>query len=253
MTEAGKLTIAGEVETTQIDQGFTRIKSGFKQVENQANQTNASMSRAGQITGKLATNLKVIALAGAAAMTALATKSPVMANTMAKIDVSLLKLSNTVGRHLQPVFEGFNSLIGNFNSFLSGGSGGNPDSIFKGAIAGGGVGAIAGGIIGFMIGGPAGIVPGAWIGGTVGTAVGAVAGKEISEYKQNYIDPITESMKNTEDALAGGDFSKGQVTALKIGYAQQDIGDAIAGFFETMFSLFTGKDRMMSMATGVAR
>jgi len=251
MVEAGKVTIAGNVETKNIEEGFTKIKSGFKGVENQANQTNASMARAANITKKLATNLKIIGIAGATAMTALATKSPVMANTMAKIDVSLLKLSNTVGRQLQPVFEGFNSLINNFNSFLSGGAGGDPDSIFKGMVAGGGVGAITGGIIGFILGGPAGMMTGATIGGTLGSAAGSFFGSEISKAENIVSNPEDNYFSKDNQEELG--ISSIQRAGLNLSYTDANIKTGIIDFFGNVLDFILGNEIKFSSKNGVTR
>ncbi len=74
-------------------------------MENQSNQTIASLGKVSSVAGGLAKVLIGVGIAGVAAMTTLAVKSPVLAGTMAKIELATLKLSNTIGRQLRPVFE----------------------------------------------------------------------------------------------------------------------------------------------------
>ena len=87
-------------------------------MENQFNQTNHPMSQTAGLASKLGKSLIAIGATGVAALTALATKSPALAGTFAKIEVSTLKLSNTIGRQLKPAFEGVNSFIINVNEAL---------------------------------------------------------------------------------------------------------------------------------------
>ena len=104
MVEVGTLEITGKLENSEIESGFDRMKSGFKEVENQSNQANASLARASRTSSILGKTFVGIGVAGAAAMTALATKSPVVASDLARMEVEMLKLSNTAGRQLKPVF-----------------------------------------------------------------------------------------------------------------------------------------------------
>ncbi|MHA1347061.1 MAG: hypothetical protein ACTSO3_11745 [Candidatus Heimdallarchaeaceae archaeon] len=76
------------------------------------------MARTAGLASSLGKSLITIGAVGVTAMTALATKSPVLATTFAKMEVSMLKLSNTLGRQLKPVFESVNSLILHVNEAL---------------------------------------------------------------------------------------------------------------------------------------
>jgi len=105
MVNVGELQITGDMDTNNIDQGFDRVDQDFKNLENQANQTNASMGTLASTASTLGKRLGVAGIAGLTAMTALAGKAPVLAGTMAKIDVETLKLSNTIGRQLKPAFD----------------------------------------------------------------------------------------------------------------------------------------------------
>lgn len=118
MVEAGQIVITGSLNDMGISQGFNRIIIDFNKLENQANQTNASFNKMSTLAKSIATTF--IALGGTAlgSMTALATKSPVLAGTFARMEVETLKLSNTLGRQLQPAFEGVVNFIQNFNKAL---------------------------------------------------------------------------------------------------------------------------------------
>ena len=103
--DVGDLRIVGEMDTQQIDSGFNKINQDFAEMENQAGQTNASMGVLSKTTSRLSLGLIAAGTAGVTALTGLAMKSPVLAGTMAKIEVETLKLSNTVGRQLKPIFD----------------------------------------------------------------------------------------------------------------------------------------------------
>ncbi len=124
--EVGQLTIEGNFNTTDIEQGFSRIESNFGDMENQSNQTTASLRKTGLVVGSLAKGLIAMGVAGIAATTALAVKSPVLAGTMAKIELATLKLSNTIGRQLRPIFE---SIAGSLLPALNKAFSDNSDSI----------------------------------------------------------------------------------------------------------------------------
>lgn len=119
MVEVGQLEITGTMNDTDINQGFDRIIDDFKNAENQANQANASMGRLSNTASMLGKGLITIGTVGVGALTALASKSPVLAGTFAKMEVNMLKLSNTVGRQLKPAFEGVNQFIQDLNTSLS--------------------------------------------------------------------------------------------------------------------------------------
>jgi len=116
--EVGAISITGDIDETGIVSGLDRITDQLKEMENQFNQVNQPMKRTAGYAAKLGVSLIAIGVAGVAAMTALATKSPVLATTFAKMEVSTLKLSNTLGRLLKPAFEGVNSLIISANEFM---------------------------------------------------------------------------------------------------------------------------------------
>ena len=149
------------------------------------------------------------------------------------------------------MFEGFNSLINNFNSFLSGGAGGDPDSIFKGMVAGGGVGAITGGIIGFILGGPAGMMTGATIGGTLGSAAGSFFGSEISKAKNIVSNPEDNYFSKDNQEELG--ISSIQRAGLNLSYTDAKIKTGIIDFFGNVLDFILGNEIKFSSKNGVTR
>ena len=105
MVEVGEIEIIGTINDKPITQGLDNIEKSLGDMENQFNQLQPSAKRTEKTFGNIATTLTGIGISGVAAITALAVKSPVLANTMAKIEVSTLKLSNTLGRQLKPIFD----------------------------------------------------------------------------------------------------------------------------------------------------
>ncbi len=105
MVEVGELEVIGTLNETGIEQGFNRMQQDFKDLDNLVKQANAQFSVAEKTAKRLGKTFIGLGLAGVAAMTALAVKSPVLAGTMAKIELQTLKLSNTIGRQLRPIFE----------------------------------------------------------------------------------------------------------------------------------------------------
>jgi len=118
MADVGEISITGSIDESAIVGGLDRITDQLKEMENQFNQVNQPMARTAKFASKLGKSLIAIGTTGVAAMVALATKSPVLATVFAKMEVSTLKLSNTIGRLLKPAFEGANTLLMNLNEAL---------------------------------------------------------------------------------------------------------------------------------------
>lgn len=116
--KAGELIITGKAEDSEIDAAFDQWERDFADLENQTNQVNVSMKKMTDTTDALAKHLFTIATVGVGGVTALATKSPALAGIFAQIELSTMKLANTVGRQVRPIFEGVNSLIRDFDQAL---------------------------------------------------------------------------------------------------------------------------------------
>lgn len=260
MVEVGQLEIAGSLDTSDIENGFVRITGSFKQIENQSKQTNASLSSTKSIAKSLGKTLIGIGVTGVGAMTALASKSPVLAGTMSKIQVSTMKLSNTLGRQMRPAFEGMNELINGFNSAAS-----NSDSVIGGlsntignffsdtgkALSGqeiqfgtekalgttagtvsfGGIG----GLLGFLLGGPSGAVAGFGAGASIGGPLGHRAGEAFGEYNRDVLSevrqpgyqPLSEKAKDIDDlkdpVSRAGLFFMDMMNAVLAGFGDKNV------------------------------
>jgi hypothetical protein len=105
MVEVGEISIKGKVDSNDIDKSMDRIVNNFKEIDNQSNQTNATMNVLTKTTLKLGKSLLTIGTVGFAALTGLASKAPILSGTFAKMQINTMKLANTVGRQLKPAFE----------------------------------------------------------------------------------------------------------------------------------------------------
>lgn len=112
------LSIKGTMDTQGIEQGFGRVKSGFKSVKGQSEGFNSDLVRMGSATGALVKKLGTLAAAGGTAMVALASKSPAVAPALAKMGVEFDRLSRSLGRALKPAFESASDAFGDFVSWI---------------------------------------------------------------------------------------------------------------------------------------
>ena len=142
MVEAGSLQIAGSIQTTEIESGLGRIDKGFKSIDETSKSVNSDFIRMNQQASRLGKSLGVIAIAGVTAMVALAKGSPAVAGSMAKIQVTLGKLSRTLGEALAPAFEIASDAFAKFTGWVSE----NKDDIsfFATTVLGGFVDALSG-------------------------------------------------------------------------------------------------------------
>lgn len=99
------MKIAGSIDTSLIERGFTRIKQGFENVQGVAKGFAADQQRMVQGTKQLAKGLIRVGIVGAAAITTLAQGAPAVAPAMARITVGLMKLKFAAGEALAPAFE----------------------------------------------------------------------------------------------------------------------------------------------------
>jgi len=110
--EVGKLTIAGTLDSSEIESGATRINQSMSDVKLQTESTFGSMERLSGVASALAKSFISIGSIGVGAMTALASTSPMVAPAMAKISNEMRNLSFALGEKLRPLFESIgNDLI----------------------------------------------------------------------------------------------------------------------------------------------
>ena len=105
MVEAGTLEITGSINTTDIENGFSRINIGFKEMDANAKSSFASFNRLEGTSKSLAGSFVKIATVGVTALTAMAALSPAVAPALARMEVGFRKISFSLGRTLQPIFE----------------------------------------------------------------------------------------------------------------------------------------------------
>ena len=122
-TGAGSLVIKGTLDTSMIEQGFSRVKQGFSSVGGFAASFNSDLVRMGQASAKLAKGLFNVGAAGSAALITLASKAPAVAPAMAKIGVAFDKIIRNLGEGMAPAFEKVASWLDKFATW----SGAHPD------------------------------------------------------------------------------------------------------------------------------
>lgn len=105
MVSVGSLEVKGTIETAEIDKGLDRIEDGLQDVKSQSDSTFGSFSNLAQVTKDVAGSFIKIATVGVGAMTALATLSPAVAPSMAKMAIEMRKVSFALGDQLRPLFE----------------------------------------------------------------------------------------------------------------------------------------------------
>lgn len=105
MAEVGSLQIGGSIDTANIERGLNRVETGFKNVGAVGKGVNSDFVRMNQQAKSLSSNLIKIGVVGGGALIALAKGSPAVAGAMARINVTMGKLSRTLGEALRPAFE----------------------------------------------------------------------------------------------------------------------------------------------------
>ena len=159
--EVGQISIGGSLDSGNIEQGLTRVETGFKNVGATGKSVNSDFVRMNQQAVRLGKTMGLLSLAGAGAMVAMAKGAPAVAGAMAKIQVSMLKLKMVIGEALKPQFEWFSDKL----NLLAGWVGEHPD-IFRATIIG--IEALAAAFIAFKIGG--------WISAGITTITTGVSG-----------------------------------------------------------------------------
>lgn len=116
---AGSLGIRGTLDTTEIESGYARITAGFESIKGQAKSFGSDMERVSHAASGLAKKLTLLGIAGAGTMVALAKSSPAVAPALAKMDIAIFKLSNSLGRALAPAFERVAGWLDKFGTWIS--------------------------------------------------------------------------------------------------------------------------------------
>ena len=132
-TSAGSSTssmkISGSLDTTNIDRGFARVKSGFESVKGHAKGFYSDLVRMGNEANKFSKNIIRAGMVGSSAIIALASKAPAVAPAMAKMGVAMTKLSINAGEALAPAFEMVVGWLDKFSTWV-----GNHPDLFAGLV-----------------------------------------------------------------------------------------------------------------------
>ena len=114
IAEAGSLIIRGEMDTSDIEQGFSRVENHFELAREKSSSFNSDLSRIGSVLGSLTKTLLGFGLAASGALVGLAKDAPAVAPALAEMDVAMTKLKFTVGDALAPAFERASNLFNRF-------------------------------------------------------------------------------------------------------------------------------------------
>lgn len=274
MVEIGQLQITGNLDTRDIEKGFVRIESQFDRVQTQAESSLGTFNKLGSSAARFGKSLVLIGTAGIGALTALATKSPVLAPTFARLQSTMLRLSNTAGQVLKPLFETFaNELIpaigtaiqnneGIIGKFVNAASiglsdlanllSGNLQQIenLEAKLAGGALGAFIGG----ALGGPGGAIAGAGFGSIAGGAMVPSENQVMQSERDRFgvfaesAAVIREIKRQTREAQTGSDFAIAQLGGLgALGF------NSVIDLIQFIFGRATRKDTEMASPSGVTR
>jgi len=269
--DVGELNITGSIDEDPILDGINRIANSLSNIENQFNQIDGPSKKVGDSTKAIANHLMLIGSAGLAGLIALASKSPVLASTFARIQVSTLQLSNTLGTQFKPAFEGVNNLIQDFNKALL-----DNDSTVSNVATSVGqslsdLGSLisgqwdeikniipktAGVALGIKLGAPFGLQ-----GMLLGAALGYIAGDLTSQAVEKLVPKTSdadklkygvfaETMKASEGKVEiGGNDPK----TSPAGYGLTVGVNAIIDFFQWVGQKLDSKETTLATATGVPR
>lgn len=102
--EVGSISIAGTIDTANIERGANRINNSLSEIKSNTESSFGSFERLKSVTSSVAGSLVKIGTVGLTAMTGLASLSPQVAPAMAKIANETRRLSFALGEKLQPLF-----------------------------------------------------------------------------------------------------------------------------------------------------
>lgn len=101
--------------TSGFQKGLSTVRTGLNTASDKAKSVNADMARMGSSTLDASVRLGALGTVGVGAFAALAKSSPLMAPSLAKMNVEMFKLSNIAGEVLAPHME---TLVSHFSNFV---------------------------------------------------------------------------------------------------------------------------------------
>jgi hypothetical protein len=105
LVEVASMKITGTLDSTGIENSLRRIEQKMSGFKGQTESSFASLSRVGNVVSSLTKGLIALGIAGVTAMVGLASKAPAVAPALAKMQISFMEMSHTLGRLLMPFFE----------------------------------------------------------------------------------------------------------------------------------------------------
>ncbi len=129
IAEAGSLIIRGEMDTSNIEAGFSRVKSHFDTTREKSSSLASDLQRISSVAQGLAKSMIAMGTASAGVLVGLAKDAPAVAPALAQMDMNMTKLKYTIGEALAPAFQQASDLFNDFvneiqntdsQSFLSG-------------------------------------------------------------------------------------------------------------------------------------
>jgi len=276
MVEVGSMSIGGRLATDRIMAGLSRVRGGFDRVKGSVASANVDLERVAAASKDIGSSLLKVGTAGVAALTGLATASPAVAPSLAKMKVGMMELSHTAGRVLRPVFEAVaNDLIPAIGTALEKNSGKISRFADITATMVSDVGNLLAGE-NEKIKNPASksllAVLGGVLGGSFGGPKGAVIGSGLSLYVYHYLvpqdtggysGPFKETQQSSDDLI---NFAKQQwanpsmnplvntrASAQGAFLAFRSGFNAVIDSIEWVYANSDRKDREMSSPAGVTR
>jgi len=129
MVEVGSIQIGGSIETAEIERGILRIEVGLKDISNKGKSVESDFERINARGKRLVNTFGKIALVGTGALLALTKGAPALAGSMAKINISMLKLKMAAGEALKPTFDKAAEALGSLSNWVDA----HPD-LFRGIV-----------------------------------------------------------------------------------------------------------------------
>jgi len=102
---SNSMKLVGTLDTSNIDRGFARVGQGFEGVKGQGKSFGADMKRVAGTVAGLAKKLLLMGMVGTAALVGIASKAPAVAPSLAKMNLSFVKIQRSLGEALAPAFE----------------------------------------------------------------------------------------------------------------------------------------------------
>lgn len=117
--KVGSLGIDFSIDTTTLMRGISIARSGLGRISAAGTSVQADLTRIATITDDVSKKFTLFGLGAAGIMIALAKDAPAVAPAMARIDVTMMKLSHTLGRALAPSFERLAVHLANFGEWVA--------------------------------------------------------------------------------------------------------------------------------------